>query len=313
MKKTFTHLDLATDKTRRDRRREKITICLRRRRRTRTRRSRRRRRRRRRRRWRQRRRNRVRRQTGWRRRRCRSRVDGGGGGGDEAAGVWFGLLLKQTGLRFEWENINWRIPISYTDWGDSNLNVDMNLPDDTERSKKIQCASLSKQYDWAWESKPCGESTDMKYVCKRCAPEQVCTSRTCFRLLCERSLHFSADGVCNDLGGSLATIRSQEESNAVKNFLEQVSFSHDGWGKGGADVWLAGSDEYSEGNWYWDTNRQKETISADDFTDWNTNEPNNAGNGENCMTMSVGDWKWNDINCRSIKFVLCEIPGTSIS
>ncbi|GFO39311.1 hypothetical protein PoB_006581600 [Plakobranchus ocellatus] len=28
MKKTFTHLDLATDKARQDRRRQKITICL---------------------------------------------------------------------------------------------------------------------------------------------------------------------------------------------------------------------------------------------------------------------------------------------
>ncbi|GFO06953.1 mannose receptor [Plakobranchus ocellatus] len=227
---------------------------------------------------------------------------------NEAAGAWFGLVFTQDGLNFEWDNVDRSIPISFTDWADSNIEININLPDDQDRYKKIQCASFSKQHDWAWESKPCDESADMKYVCKRCASEQVCTSRTCFRLLCEKTVHFVAKRHCKDVGGSLATIRSEGESKAIKNLLDQVSFSHDEWGQGGSDVWLAGSDEDSEGIWYWDINGQQETISADGFTDWRTGEPNDAGSGENCMAMSAGDWKWNDIRCRSLKFILCEIP-----
>ncbi|GFO23839.1 mannose-binding protein c [Plakobranchus ocellatus] len=117
---------------------------------------------------------------------------------------------------------------------------------------------------------------------------------------------------CNQLGGSLATIRSQDESDAVKNFLDQVSFSHNDWGQPGSDVWLAGSDEDTEGNWYWETNGQQEPIPDDGFVDWRTGEPNDAGYaGEHCMALSSGDWKWNDIRCMSRKFVLCEIPDSN--
>ncbi|GFO23837.1 snaclec 4 [Plakobranchus ocellatus] len=86
---------------------------------------------------------------------------------DAAAGAWFGLVFNQEDLRFEWENMDWSTPISFTDWGNSNIKIKINLPDSQEYSRDIQCASFSKQYDWAWESKPCDESTDMKYVCKK--------------------------------------------------------------------------------------------------------------------------------------------------
>ncbi|GFO23826.1 C-type lectin 9 [Plakobranchus ocellatus] len=80
---------------------------------------------------------------------------------------------------------------------------------------------------------------------------------------------------CENLGGSLATIRSEEESKVVKDFLNQVSIPDSKWGTG-YGVWLAGSDTGSEGNWYWDTYGQKPKIS-NIFSDWRENEPNNAG------------------------------------
>ncbi|GFO23812.1 mannose-binding protein c [Plakobranchus ocellatus] len=115
---------------------------------------------------------------------------------------------------------------------------------------------------------------------------------------------------CENLGGSVATIRSKKESEIVKKFLNKVSFRD--WEQPGSDVWLAGSDKGSEGNWYWDTNGQREKIS-DGFNDWRKGEPNNGGRystGEDCMSIAYGDRKWNDIDCSEEKFVMCEIPNT---
>ncbi|GFO04413.1 macrophage mannose receptor 1-like [Plakobranchus ocellatus] len=230
---------------------------------------------------------------------------------DDATGAWFGLVLTQKDLSFDWNNLDKRLPISFTDWGNKKVEVEMDIPENRKLSRDVQCASFSKQYDWAWESKPCDDSAGMKYVCKRCATEEICTSRTCFKLLCGKDRHLDAEYECNMVGGSLATIRSEEESKTIKDFLDKVSFTHGNWGQPGSEVWLAGTDANSEGDWYWETNEEQETIS-NDFTDWAPNEPNNAAKwGENCMAMSVGDWKWNDIECWVRKFSLCEIPDVN--
>ncbi|GFO23841.1 mannose-binding protein c, partial [Plakobranchus ocellatus] len=224
---------------------------------------------------------------------------------DDATGVWFGLVFTQEDLRFEWDYIGRRSSISFTDWGNDELEISIDLPDDRDESKKLQCASFSKQHDWAWEPKACDESAGMKYVCKRWPIEKVCTSRTCFRLLEEKTMHFAAKYDCEDVGGYVATIRSQEESDAIKDFLDQVSYTHDGWGQPGSGVWLAGSDEDSEGNWYWEIGRQKFAMS---YANWRKDEPNNAGRGEHCIVLAHDDWSWVDVDCSSRNFILCEIP-----
>ncbi|GFO19129.1 C-type lectin [Plakobranchus ocellatus] len=94
---------------------------------------------------------------------------------------------------------------------------------------------------------------------------------------------FTLQDECERLGGSLASIRSADESNAIKGVLNQASFlKHDNL-FGGPDVWLAGSDNGTEGIWYWDTYGQKQNISSG-FTDWKIGEPNNAG-------------KWGAVSC----------------
>ncbi|GFO31842.1 mannose-binding protein c, partial [Plakobranchus ocellatus] len=74
-----------------------------------------------------------------------------------------------------------------------------------------------------------------------------------------------------------------------------------------SEVWTAGSDKDTEDDWYWHTDSEKVKI-PDDLTDWDTDEPNDAGAGEDCMIMVPPEWKWNDIDCSTLQLSLCEIP-----
>ncbi|GFO40617.1 mannose-binding protein c [Plakobranchus ocellatus] len=229
---------------------------------------------------------------------------------DIATGAWFGYTYYVGFHRdAQWENLDYERQ-DFKDWPN---NVEPRPP--VPRGfplKNIRCAAFSKQDDWAWGSFDCGDRKGMKYVCERCTFEQICTSRACFRLSCKKEEILVAKKYCKALGGSLATIRSEEESNTIKDFFRQVSRAKQGWGQVDSDVWLAGSDEVSEGNWYWDINGQREGIS-DGFTDWGNGEPNNIakwGRDENCIAMKQSDdWKWNDVPCWYDYFVMCEIPN----
>ncbi|GFN98101.1 macrophage mannose receptor 1 [Plakobranchus ocellatus] len=227
---------------------------------------------------------------------------------DNATAAWFSYTYQKSGLRYIWDNYGLQRH-DFKDWP-NNEEPRHDVPS-VRRFRDARCGAFSKQNDWAWGSFDCGDTTGMKYVCEKCPFEQICTSRACFRLSCKKEELLVAKRDCKALGGSLATIRSEEESNTIKDFLRQVS--RKGWGQVDSDVWLAGSDKYSEGNWYWDINGQKEGIS-DGFTDWGNGEPNNVDKrlfkGENCLTMKQSDdWKWNDIECWYDFFTLCEIPN----
>ncbi|GFO05177.1 mannose-binding protein c [Plakobranchus ocellatus] len=117
---------------------------------------------------------------------------------------------------------------------------------------------------------------------------------------------------CEDLGGSLASIRSREENDAVKDLLNQIKWRKDDWGKLASGVWLAGSDSGSEGRWYWGSDRDTSTWT---FSDWRLpHEPNNGGWGndaENHVVMTPTDWRWNDVRSNEEHFPLCEIPNVN--
>ena len=80
-------------------------------------------------------------------------------------------------------------------------------------------------------------------------------------------------------GGYLATITSAEENARV---LASIS--------GNRRLWLGGSDEASEGIWTWVTG---ETWV---FTNWKSNQPDNASSGEDYLELNAGDnFSWNDL------------------
>ena len=48
-------------------------------------------------------------------------------------------------------------------------------------------------------------------------------------------------------------------------------------------------------------------FSLVDYTNWNEGEPNNAGDGEQCVQMYIWGGTWNDDNCSVLNQSICEI------
>jgi hypothetical protein len=88
---------------------------------------------------------------------------------------------------------------------------------------------------------------------------------------------------CSNMGGHLVTITTSGEQSFIFNL----------WPSG----WIGLTDEVTEGTWKWVTG---ETYS---YTNWNSGEPNNAGNEDYVQFVSGG--RWNDLpNNVSLPYVL---------
>ena len=83
---------------------------------------------------------------------------------------------------------------------------------------------------------------------------------------------------CEQKGGHLVTITSQEEQDFVAAFTQSNS----------GRVWLGATDELSEGTWKWVTG---EDVKYNNFYE---NEPNNDGN-EDYLTLYRNSGKWLDV------------------
>ena len=96
-----------------------------------------------------------------------------------------------------------------------------------------------------------------------------------------------AKAYCESLGGYLATITSQEEQDFVASLASNVDYH---------DFWIGGSDDGSEGEWYWMNGEPWE------YTAWypggsvGTVEPNNGlGLGDDYAAISrARDYQWVD-------------------
>jgi len=87
---------------------------------------------------------------------------------------------------------------------------------------------------------------------------------------------------CTNMGGHLVTITSSGENSFVFNT----------WPSG----WIGFNDEVVEGQWRWVTG---EPVT---YTNWNSGEPNNAGNED--YAQFVGGGKWNDLPNTSLPYVI---------
>ncbi|GFO49531.1 macrophage mannose receptor 1-like [Plakobranchus ocellatus] len=215
---------------------------------------------------------------------------------DDAIGAWIGVVkVKDFWLYpFTFKPLLFHdLPKGTT--GTGSFTFDYSLL--RERFKK--CAALSNQRAWAWEGMDCDDRPGMKFVCKAWSFAKACTSRVCYGLFSTKKLQWHAQLECEHLGGALASIRSEEESKAVKAYLAQFSKSA---------VWTAGSDRDTEDEWYWQLDSEKVKIS-DDLTDWA--DSNNKGNGRDCILMAPPEWKWYDVDCLEDHTFLCEFPNVN--
>ncbi|KAM9307097.1 perlucin-like [Pholidichthys leucotaenia] len=100
---------------------------------------------------------------------------------------------------------------------------------------------------------------------------------------------------CQDQGAELAVIDDQLENDFVASYLRDLEHN----------TWIGLSDLLVENQYAW-----SDGISPVRYTNWNLNEPNNAGGTEHCVAMihsQLSTGKWNDDACHKNHSFVCYI------
>lgn len=111
------------------------------------------------------------------------------------------------------------------------------------------------------------------------------TERSYYTFVCNNPSNWpDAQESCESFGGNLVTIESEEDGQWLAR-----------QGRGG---WIGMNDTRVEGEWRW--------VGRDsDYRNWNDNEPNDWGSGEDCAEL-LGNGKWNDASCGGNRVFFCE-------
>ncbi|TMW42591.1 hypothetical protein DOY81_012328 [Sarcophaga bullata] len=110
--------------------------------------------------------------------------------------------------------------------------------------------------------------------------------------------HFDANEVCKKMGMSLASIKSKQELEYLKEYLQQ-EYGHI------YPYWLGA---YKlDGQWIWIGSGEK----IQKFF-WHQGEPNNENGIENCIHTWEGHFDWNDKSCTLEKyFFICDVEASN--
>jgi len=124
----------------------------------------------------------------------------------------------------------------------------------------------------------------------------------CYMAFSEAKTWFQARRVCENLGGYLLTITSEDEQNFVwKKF---GSMFQETW-KG---PWIGLSDAFEEGDWQW-VNGESGVVGQDlTYSNWYIGEPDDCCGGQDCASIAGGHWgyKWSDQKCFYLLPFICE-------
>lgn len=105
----------------------------------------------------------------------------------------------------------------------------------------------------------------------------------------ERMNFAKVKALCTQLGATVATPRNAEENKAIQEVAKD-------------NVFLGITDEVTEGQFMYVTGGRLA------YSNWKENEPNDHGQGEDCVLMR-SDGLWNDISCMATCQAVCEFPA----
>uniref|UniRef100_A0A8W8K3F6 Fibropellin-1 n=1 Tax=Magallana gigas TaxID=29159 RepID=A0A8W8K3F6_MAGGI len=97
---------------------------------------------------------------------------------------------------------------------------------------------------------------------------------------------------CQQSGASLVTV----SNSTIQAFLGNLC-TEDG------NIWIGLNDRTNEGAFVW-----VENSAAISYSNWHTNQPDDAGDGEDCVHLIPSTHKWNDINCAANFSFICQAP-----
>jgi len=124
--------------------------------------------------------------------------------------------------------------------------------------------------------------------------QPIVISGSCYRLSMTATKTWSeAKTICQSNGGKLFEPRESVKSQAVVDEIRNI-YNDNG-------IWIGLTDAASEGNWQYASDG---TFAS--YTNWHLNEPNNAGEGENCAIIHSGHRDWFDYPCEAQNYFLCQ-------
>ena len=116
----------------------------------------------------------------------------------------------------------------------------------------------------------------------------------------EKKTYAEAVKVCKSLGRKLFEPKSSTANSKVTALAKT---------KGVKSIWIGIHDKTNEEKFTYESNGQ-----PIGYKNWNSNEPNNAGRGEDCTKIIVNIGKWNDLQCDlNLPFVCEKMEGYPIS
>lgn len=135
-------------------------------------------------------------------------------------------------------------------------------------------------------------------ITARCRQYFTASGDTCYHFSTVEKGWTEAYFKCQDIGGNLVAIESQEEQQTLENIIKNDNEKSvkSGW-------WIGGSDLVQEGDWQWMSNSPRYI----DYSNWYPGEPNTVVNPENCLMMyNLWGYKWADRFCCDKFNYICE-------
>ncbi|XP_072037146.1 galactose-specific lectin nattectin-like [Amphiura filiformis] len=116
-----------------------------------------------------------------------------------------------------------------------------------------------------------------------CPPDWTAFNNHCYLYVEKDANWLSAERDCEGRGADLVSIHSSEENEFITNMTD-----------GNERVWIGLDDIAAEGDFTWSDGSHL------NFTNWGSNQPDNANDDEHCVHLKWRDpGIWNDFTCRS--------------
>ncbi|XP_039270051.2 macrophage mannose receptor 1-like [Styela clava] len=225
--------------------------------------------------------------------------------------LWIGMSYSvsvnnddSVNTSFSWTD-GW--PVQYTNWGQGE-------PNTAQTAGNQGCVYINSNGQWSTTgggTTTC--DTTASFVCKisrdpipteppiregNCDPNYAEFNEFCYYInpgITDETSRswFEARHECQVHGGELASFHSDDEVSA---FIVSIA------GASSHNLWIG---LYSNGydGWVWSDS------TAVEYTNWNDNEPNGQGNGEECVEMYPWSGAWNDVSCYEHRGYVCKKPA----
>ncbi|XP_064408108.1 C-type mannose receptor 2-like [Latimeria chalumnae] len=190
--------------------------------------------------------------------------------------VWIGLQRNNDRNTWLWSSGD---PVNFTNWNPGQ-------PNNAHGSQ--HCAAILSNSS-RWHDTSCTENRS--FVCFSEDASYKETEIRQYHFIQEKKTWFEALEICRKNYTDLVSVHSQKELEEIKNI------------SGITAIWIG----LYRNVWHWSNGDPAP------FQNWNTGEPDNVGNDENCVGMWIRNpsaGKWKDSRCREETYFLCSQDTT---